>query len=122
MSDQAVKGQTNYLAGLAAEQAVAARYLRAGHRLAGHRWRGAAGEIDLIFERDGTCIFVEVKKSKGFARAAESLGPRQMQRLFDAAEEFLSTQPNGSLTPARFDVALVDQTGDIQLLENALCA
>lgn len=122
MNARALTGQTNYLAGLAAEQAVAARYVRAGHRLAGHRWRGKAGEIDLIFEREGTCIFVEVKRSKGFARAAESLGPRQMQRLFDAAEEFLCAQPNGSLTPARFDVALVDHRGEIRLLENALCA
>lgn len=122
MSDRTTTGHTNYLAGLAAEQAVAARYLRTGHRLAAHRWRGSCGEIDLIFERDGTCIFVEVKKSKGFDRAAESLGPRQMQRLFDAAEEFLSAQPKGSLTPARFDVALVDQMGEIRLLENALSA
>lgn len=122
MSDQTLQGQTNYLAGLAAEQAVAARYVQANHRLMAHRWRGTAGEIDLVFERDGACIFVEVKKSKGFARAAESLGPRQMRRLFEAAGEFLSGQPEGSLTPARFDVALVDQTGDIQLLENALCA
>ena len=112
----------NYLAGLAAEQSVAIRYIRGGHTLLGHRWRGIGGEIDLIFEKAGTCVFVEVKKSKAFARAAESLGPRQIQRLFGAAAEFLSGQPKGDLTPSRFDVALVDQSGQIEVIENALCA
>ena len=113
---------TNYLAGLAAEQSVATQYVRKGHTLLGHRWRGVGGEIDLIFEKSGTCIFVEVKKSKAVARAAESLGPRQIKRLYHAASEFLSRQPKGDLTPARFDVALVDQSGQIELIENAWCA
>ena len=61
---------TNYLAGLAAEQSVAIQYIRSGHTLLSHRWRGIGGEIDLIFVKAGTCVFVEVKKSKAFARAA----------------------------------------------------
>lgn len=112
----------NYHAGLAAEQAVAAQYLRNGHRLLGHRWRGAGGEIDLIFEKAGGCVFVEVKKSKSFMRAAEALGRRQMQRIAASAEEFLAGRPNGTLTPARVDVALVNERGEIAVLENALQA
>lgn len=117
-----MSGTVNYHAGLAAEQAVAAQYLRSGHRLLGHRWRGKGGEIDLILEKAGACIFVEVKKSRTFQRAAESLGGRQVNRIMRSAEEFLARRPEGTLTPARVDVALVNALGEIQVLENATLA
>ena len=63
---------------------------------------------------------VEVKKSRSFARAADRLSQRQIGRLMQAAEEFLSTQPRGSLTDVRFDVALVNARGEIKVIENAL--
>lgn len=108
-----------YHAGLAAEQRIAQDYERRGFPVARHRWRGCGGEIDLIL-RDGTgLIFVEVKQSRDFARAAESLSARQMQRLYAAAEEYLDHEPAGSLTEVRFDVALVDGTGDMRIIENA---
>ena len=54
----AVRGALGYHAGLAAEASVAAHYLRTGMSLAAERWRGAGGELDLVF-RDGTgLIFV----------------------------------------------------------------
>ena len=70
--------------------------------------------------RDGTgLVFVEVKKARCLARAAESLSTRQMQRIALAAEEFLGGEPAGSLTEVRFDVALVDGQGQTQIIENA---
>jgi putative endonuclease len=42
-----------------------------------------------------------------------------MDRIIGSAEEFLANEPNGSLTNVRFDVALVDQTGQLRILENA---
>ena len=42
-----------------------------------------------------------------------------MNRIYASAEEFLGTQPLGSLTDVRFDVALVGGTGDMQIIENA---
>lgn len=68
----------------------------------------AAPEIDLILRDGAALIFVEVKQSRSFARAAESLSARQMQRIYRSAEEFLAGEPAGSLTEVRFDVALVD--------------
>lgn len=117
-----MSGETNHLGGLAAEQSVAAQYVRNGYVLLAHRWRGKGGEIDLIFEKVDSVIFVEVKKSRSFERAAESLGAPQMQRLHTAAAEFLAGLPKGELTAARFDVALVNAQGEIEILENALCA
>lgn len=116
------RGQRNYLAGLSAEDQVARAYERAGHRIRSRRWRGAAGEIDLIFEKSGEIVFVEVKASTTHAGAAQSLTERQVRRLLKSAEAYLGSIPGGSLTPMRYDVALVDRSGALDIIPNALCA
>ena len=115
-------GLVGYHAGLAAEEIVAADYARRGLRLERRRWRGKRGEIDLILREDDRVIFVEVKKSRDFTRATESLSYRQIQRILGAAEEFVGGEPKGLLTEMRFDVALVDAVGRIEILENACLA
>jgi putative endonuclease len=42
-----------------------------------------------------------------------------MRWLYRSAEEYLGTQPNGSLTEVRFDVALVNGHGEMKIIENA---
>ncbi|MBD3665826.1 YraN family protein [Sulfitobacter aestuariivivens] len=113
------RGQMAYEAGAAAECRIAQDYARRGYAVARRRWRGKGGEIDLILRDGDDLIFVEVKKSRDFHRAAENLTARQMQRICNAAEEFLADEPSGSLTNVRFDVALVDQHGQTQIIENA---
>lgn len=114
------RGQMSQQRGLAAEAQVTKAYEQRGARLLHTRWRGAGGEIDLIFAQGADILCVEVKASQTHARAAASLRPQQIARLLRAAEEFLDTQPRGSLTPMRFDAALVDGFGEIEILENAL--
>jgi len=114
--------QTNYHAGRVAEDSVSQAYSRQGKTFAAARWRGKGGEIDLIYRDGDAVIFVEVKKSKTHARAAEMVKQRQIQRIFNAASEFVANEPNGQLTEMRFDVALVDSTGAVEVLENALMA
>ncbi|WP_246253310.1 YraN family protein [Sulfitobacter maritimus] len=113
------RGLNAYHAGLAAEQRIAQDYERRGFAVARQRWRGRAGEIDLIVRDGAALIFVEVKQSRNFARAAESLSKRQMQRIYKSAEEFLAGEPAGSLTEVRFDVALVNGQGATEIIENA---
>lgn len=120
MQAQAQKSQIGYHAGLSAEAIVARDYQRRGLRISRQRWRGLSGEVDLIAEaHDGALVFVEVKKSKSFRRAAERLTTRQMQRICGAAAEYLGTQPAGSLTETRFDLAMVDGSGATRIIENA---
>ena len=114
-----IRGSVSYHAGLAAENAVAQDYVSRGFTLACERWRGKRGEIDLILRSDADLIFVEVKKSQSFARAALRVSRRQIDRIMGSAEEFLAGEPNGALTNVRFDVALVDQTGQLRIVENA---
>ena len=112
-------GAVGYHAGLAAEAQVARHYQRSGKPIAAERWRGQGGEIDLV-ARDGEAfVFVEVKKSKTHKRAAERLSARQMRRIYATASEYLGHTPRGQLSEVRFDVALVDAVGRIEVIENA---
>jgi len=113
---------TNFHSGKCAEGAVAREYDRKGLEFAAARWRGKSGEIDLIFRDGSSVVFIEVKKSKTHARAAERIRPAQVQRIFKAATEFVAGEPKGQMTDMRFDVALVDGVGAVEILENALMA
>jgi putative endonuclease len=114
-----MSGAVAYYGGKAAEAQVAAAYERKGCAIAARRWRGQGGEIDLIARDGEVVVFVEVKKSSSHARAAAQLSPRQMQRICCAASEFIASEPHGQNSHMRFDVALVDALGCIEILENA---
>ena len=114
-----MSGQVSFYAGLSAEDRVAADYERRGHRIVGRRWRGQGGEIDLIARGGDGLVFIEVKASRSHNRAAQRVGRRQMQRIFDAASEYVAGEPDGQMTDIRFDVALFDRAGVIDIIENA---
>lgn len=114
-----MSGQTSYHAGLAAEAAVERVYVEGGLQVRSRRWRGQGGEIDLILQDGDGLVFVEVKKSRSWGQAAARLSVRQMERIYSSASEFLAGEPMGQLTQARFDVALVDGAGVVEIIENA---
>ncbi|SEW27819.1 putative endonuclease [Cognatiyoonia koreensis] len=114
-----MSGKTSYHAGVAAEDIVAKDYLRRGRIIAERRWRGKGGEVDLIVREGARVVFVEVKKSSSFTRAATRLSRKQMDRLCAAATEFVSNEPDGQLTDMRFDLAMVDSSGAVRIIENA---
>lgn len=99
---------------------MAAYYLRLGFVVAAQRWRGQAGEIDLIMRDGPLLIFVEVKRAQSFAIAAERISSQQMSRIMAAASEFVAQEPGGQDSEMRFDAALVDGTGQIEIRENVV--
>lgn len=111
------RGAVAHASGLAAEDQIVRRYEMAGCDILARRWRGAAGEIDLIVRDGCTIVFVEVKKAATLAEAAERLSRRQMDRICRAACEYC-----GDSCEMRFDAALVDKLGRVELLENAFWA
>lgn len=119
MANQAVRGSVSYHAGRSAENAVASDYERRGFAIAHRRWRGAGGEIDLIARSGDGLVFVEVKKSRSFDAAAARISARQIERIYASAAQFLESEPAGQLTNVRFDAALVDASGAVQIIENA---
>lgn len=115
-----MSGRVSYEKGKAAEDQVAQVYAREGYNILARRWRGPVGEIDLVVERDGEVVFIEVKAARSFARAALSLTQRQIKRIYQSAECFIGFMATGSLTPSRFDVALVNQWGKVDRITNAI--
>lgn len=117
-----MSGLRSYLSGKAAEDSVAARYAQDGYRVLCRRWRGPVGEIDLVLSRGEEIVFVEVKSGRSWSEAVARLSQRQIGRLLASAEAALGFCARGSLTETRFDVALVDRSGRIDVLPNALMA
>jgi putative endonuclease len=115
MSGRRLRGTLGYLSGHAAEELVAGHYAAAGAVILARRWRGRAGEIDLVVREDARIVFVEVKRAENHATAAERLGPVQMARIRGAALEFVAQEPAGQDCEMRFDVALVDGAGRLEI-------
>ncbi|MCB4456048.1 YraN family protein [Leisingera sp. McT4-56] len=113
------RGARAHLAGEAAEEIVARHYENRGYSVAERRWRGPGGEIDLILRGPGELVFVEVKHSATSASAARRITPRQAERIYASAGQYLEYEPQGQLTPVRFDAALVDGSGAVEIIENA---
>ena len=114
-----MSGSVGYHAGQAAEGIVAAHYAARGCDVQENRWRSKAGEIDLILRDGATTVFVEVKKSRDFRAAALRVSDRQMRRIYASAGAYLATAPAGLDSESRFDIALVDGRGAVEIIENA---
>lgn len=113
-------GSLNWHAGRAAELQVAEHYRRAGFDILAERWRGKwGGEIDLIARGPAVVVFIEVKRAEHHAWAVERVTARQMARIRTSAEEFVAARNEVAQLDQRFDVALVDGTGRIAVIENA---
>ena len=113
------RGAASYHAGRCAEEAVARHYQSGGRSIAAARWRCSYGEIDLIARDGDEVIFIEVKQSRSHDAAAQHLSAHQMGRIVNAASVFLGGEPLGQATPVRFDLAMVDGMGRIEVLEGA---
>ncbi|WP_347138742.1 YraN family protein [Paracoccus sp. SSK6] len=113
------RGRLAHLAGTLAEDGVARHLEGRGMTVLARRWRGKAGEIDLICQAGQCLIFVEVKQSATHGEAAQRLGAAQQGRIMRAALEYCEKEGHAPLPEMRFDAALVDGQGRIEVLERA---
>ena len=89
-------------------EAPAVEYLEArGCRIVEKEWRCRFGEIDLIAEKDGMLLFVEVKLRSNlrYGMPREYVTAKKQEKLRAAALLYLSM--HGLDVPTRFDVAEV---------------
>jgi len=111
---------TSNATGVAAEELAAAALTADGFVIHARRCRTKLGEIDLIVERDGMLVFVEVKCRATLAQAAYALAPRQQARLLAAAEIVLAAHPDWGRAGVRFDAILVSRAGEIRRVKDVL--
>jgi putative endonuclease len=101
--------------GDAAEDQALRHLVANGLRLVARNYRTpgrGGGEIDLVMrERDGTLVFVEVRRRGGarFGGAAASIGMQKRRRIVFAARHFLLRL--GQVPPCRFDVVSIEGDG-----------
>jgi len=90
-------------------ETLAALLLRLkGYRILGRRVRTHAGEIDLVARSPrGILCFIEVKARLRERDAAQSVAPRQQQRIVRAANLFVAGRPALAQSGMRFDIVTV---------------
>ena len=106
---------------------LARRHLEAdGHAILETNYRTRSGEIDLISQKDGVLVFVEVRTRRGGAYGSpeESLTPRKRSRMIACAQEYIEATQSES-REWRIDVIAVelDPQGRLirlDVLENAV--
>ncbi len=113
--------------GAAGERLAAAHLERAGYRVRERNVRVPPwGEIDIVAERDGVLVLVEVRTRRGdrFGDALSSVTLAKQQRMRRAAQAYLGALGDDA-PPARIDVVGVtlDSAGrlvSIAHIENAV--
>jgi len=102
---------------------VAAEYLKKkGYRILTQNFRVKGGELDIVAEKNGEIVFVEVRarSSNAIVSPAESITQEKRRRLRRAAEIFLVSK-GLDLHPCRFDFIFVVKNNkkfEIEHLEN----
>jgi putative endonuclease len=105
----------------------AAQYLtNHGYTVRTRNWRCPVGEIDLVTEKDGRLIFVEVRtrRSDRLGTPEESITPAKRAKLISAAQTYLDGQGQAD-REWRIDVVAIEIGihGEVKrctLIENAI--
>lgn len=86
-------------------ETLAAFFLQAKlYRIRHRRYKTPIGEIDLVVERGGILVFVEVKTRSHHTLEAEALEAVNTARIVRAAEHWLARHPREAEKTCRFDV------------------
>lgn len=87
---------------------IAARYLLThGYTLLAHDWHFGHKDLDLVVQKDGVTVFVEVKtRSTGdFGSPEEAVDHQKIRNIISAAQSYV--RRNNIIGPIRFDVIAV---------------
>lgn len=96
--------RASYRFGLLAEWAGMLWLMLRGYRILDRRYRNHGGEIDLIAERFGTLVFVEVKARQEREDGLAAVSDFSRARITRAAEGFIAAHPKYACHHMRFDL------------------
>jgi putative endonuclease len=119
MTPRKIRGSRSHARGIGAEATVCARLEQDGWRILARRLRTAAGELDVVADKDGLLAIIEVKARASLGLAAASVSVRQQARLMAAAEILLAENPGWGAQGVRFDVFVVDARGAVRRIADA---
>lgn len=111
-------------AGIRGEDLACAELRRRGYAISARRYRSRYGEIDIVAERHGTIVFVEVKARRTARRglAAESIPFWKRRRIGAMALDYLAWTGRTNAR-CRFDVVAIDglgtETETLRVIEDA---
>ncbi|MQR98822.1 YraN family protein [Gluconobacter aidae] len=91
-----------------------------GLTILAQRLRTPYGELDLLATDSEWLIAVEVKQRRTLRESASCLTARQSQRLMEAFEYILLTNPEWTRPNIRFDLIVVDPSGQARRIQDAL--
>lgn len=107
-------------------EAIAAKHLADhGYVLRDRNWRHGHGELDLIAERGGDIVFVEVRtrRTHAFGAPEETLGSRKRATLIATAQAYLETH---ALEDAQWQIDVIaidlDAHNVVTRLDHIECA
>ena len=107
--------------GAAGEHLAAEWMQQQGYKIVARNWRCPCGELDIVSERGGELVFVEVKARRGarMGTAAEAVTPTKQRRLVRSAQYFLMAHGQEQ-RPYRIDVITVEVAppGDLLSLQH----
>ena len=94
--------------GRRAEELAAAFLEEAGLSIVARNWRRPEGELDIVADDVGTCVFVEVRSRTGTAlgHPLESITPEKRRRVIRSARLYLA-ETSAPAAGYRFDVVAV---------------
>jgi len=98
-------------------ESLAADYLSDhGYRILERNWRWTRGELDLIAEKDGEIIFVEVKarRSHRYGTPQDAVTRAKQHKLINSAYAYLENSDRHH-SPWRIDVVALDLRNDGQV-------
>ena len=119
--------EARQMLGKLGEDLACAELARRGYAILARRYRSRFGEIDIVSERDGTVVFVEVKARRTNRRgeAAEAISFWKRRRIAAMAIDYLAWTGRADRR-CRFDVVAIDGIGTdgmrMRVIENAFTA
>lgn len=87
-----------------------------GYRLLGRNRLAPFGEIDLLMEKEGACVVVEVKqrRSAAFGTPLKALTPNKVEKFLKSARYLLGRDD----LPVRFEAVLVHGSPEAHRIEH----
>jgi putative endonuclease len=95
---------------------IACNFLESkGYSIVKTRYKNRHGEVDIIAEKSGKIILIEVKYRKQFDDFEGIVDDKKLERMFKTAEEFLENRKEW-----QFDIIFLNAKYEVYHLENVI--